>query len=827
MAGTLSDRQKRYVERYHKKLSEKEMARRLNVHRDAVRGYIRSMKKDRPSPTTAMQKVLLVLFGLLLLGLVELGLRAIGYGRASEREDPFVGFEKVYPLYGKKKRSDGRVVYRTNENKLRFFNYQEFPEEKPEGTFRIFCFGGSTTYGRPYTAPTAFSRWLEISLNGMDPSRRYEVINAGGISYASYRIVNLVEEMVGYHPDLFVLYSGHNEFLERRTYRKILEANPVLTRIRVILNKSRIYTLLREGLLRVKGEKMDVQKSLMKDEVDAVLDHIGGLELYKKDEEQKRSTLEHYRYNLEQIVRIARDHDIEVILTNLVSNIRDFSSFKSVHSADLNAEGRIRWDQYYNQGMEQYKSGAIEEALEAFQEALKIDGQYAELYYWIGKCYDALGQYDQAKAHYITAKNLDIAPLRALSEMNGIIEEVGRKYRVPVIDLLSVFEARSEHRLLGDEWFLDHMHPTIEGHQLIADEIVKVLVKKGTVTPSSEWNYRKKRTLYDRAMRSLDRKYYAMRSLNLGKVLLWSGKSREALGPLEEGAKVLTDNPEIYRLLARAYADQGDEERAVAAYQAALKINPDYAEAHNNLGVAYAMQGQYDKAIAEHRAALRVNPNNPDAYNNLGNVFTKIGQYENAIAAYQAALKIEPNIPAVYHNLGTIYAALDQREKALMAYQTALQANPDYPKAYLGLGDLYGRMGEYNRAIDAYQRALKINPDYAAAYNGLGIVYGDLGEYDKAIEAYQAALKINPKYADAYHSLGFFYTKMGHYENAIPAYETALKLDPGMIQAYGNLGLAYLNQGDRSKAKAMFEKVLKLNPGDNRAQRYLRQLQTP
>ena len=53
-----------------------------------------------------------------------------------------------------------------------------------------------------------------------DPSRRWEVINAGGISYASYREAKLVEEIARYQPDLVLVYSGHNEFLEERTYRK-------------------------------------------------------------------------------------------------------------------------------------------------------------------------------------------------------------------------------------------------------------------------------------------------------------------------------------------------------------------------------------------------------------------------------------------------------------------------------------------------------------------------------------------------------------------------------------------------------------------------------
>ena len=40
------------------------------------------------------------------------------------------------------------------------FNLQRFEREKPENNYRIFCLGGSTTYGRPYDDRTSFCGWL-------------------------------------------------------------------------------------------------------------------------------------------------------------------------------------------------------------------------------------------------------------------------------------------------------------------------------------------------------------------------------------------------------------------------------------------------------------------------------------------------------------------------------------------------------------------------------------------------------------------------------------------------------------------------------------------
>ena len=115
----------------------------------------------------------------------------------------------------------------TAANKLGFFNTQTFTQTKPAGTFRIFCVGGSTTYGRPYDDTTSFAGWLRAFLPEADDSRRFEVVNAGGISYASYRVATLMEELIRYEPDLFVIYSGQNEFLENRTYGEILSQSAI------------------------------------------------------------------------------------------------------------------------------------------------------------------------------------------------------------------------------------------------------------------------------------------------------------------------------------------------------------------------------------------------------------------------------------------------------------------------------------------------------------------------------------------------------------------------------------------------------------------------
>ncbi len=201
--------------------------------------------------------------------LVEGGLRLAGVGSTLDREDPFVGFESTIPLFVLDEDDRGRPIYRTADNKRRFFNAQRFLVEKPADSKRVFCLGGSTTYGRPYSDATSFCGWLREAVIVLDPDGQWEVVNAGGISYASYRVAALMDELVGYEPDLFVVYTGHNEFLEERTYSALRDTPAWWRGIDRRLRGLRSYAVV-SRLMR--------PPELLSAEVDAQLDSSIGLD---------------------------------------------------------------------------------------------------------------------------------------------------------------------------------------------------------------------------------------------------------------------------------------------------------------------------------------------------------------------------------------------------------------------------------------------------------------------------------------------------------------------------------------------------------------------
>ena len=240
-----------------------------------------SMSHSNPSNPSRRRKVLFrlaaVALGLIPLLLLELILAAGGWGK-SDFDDPFVTYKSVRPLFSL---SDDGLRYKIHESRLDWFYPDSFAAKKGDDTFRIFCIGESTTGGSPFTIETAYSTWLKLSRDAADPTRNWEVVNCGGISYASYRLSPIFDEILKYEPDLIVIYSGQNEFLEDRTYDHLKDVPDSLIHGYQVASHFRTFNLLRKTYLDFTKDPVHrayENRPVLAEEVDALLEHQGGME---------------------------------------------------------------------------------------------------------------------------------------------------------------------------------------------------------------------------------------------------------------------------------------------------------------------------------------------------------------------------------------------------------------------------------------------------------------------------------------------------------------------------------------------------------------------
>jgi len=586
--------------------------------------------------------------------ILEGGLAVFGVKPALSIADPFVGFGSNIPLFVEEKDNDGQKVLTTASNKINFFNYQQFQRKKSPGTYRIFCVGGSTTYGRPYNDTTSFAGWLRKLLPAADPLKRWEVINAGGISYASYRVASLMEELALYEPDLFIIYSGHNEFLEERTYGTMRNIPDIIKAPAALLARSRTWTAISSALKRLNALPENDQggKTQLSSEVNTMLSHSAGLDRYKRDSALRDKIMTHYQTSLGRMVEIARSAGAEVIFVTPASNLKDSSPFKSQHTDGIVKADELHSEELLTNAIELMQKSEWLEALEPLDKALAIDPEYSELHYRRGKALFALDKHDEAFTDFTKARDNDVCPLRALSPMQRTLAGVARDKRVKLVDFISIIEkqtlAEQGHPIPGREYFLDHVHPTIKGNRILAAELVRAMIEKGIVHPSASWSEQAIANVAFQVEKSLDRKTHAQALVNLARVMNWAGKSEDARRLAGQALESGVEDPEIVAVAAGILATlserQGNIKQALQYFQNALKTAPKSPELHFQIGLLFMNKHtrNFEVAAAHILFASTFWPDQDMVNLTLGLSMAERKRYAPAYTSIREALRLNP-----------------------------------------------------------------------------------------------------------------------------------------------------------------------------------------
>jgi len=495
-------------------------------------------QKQRSRPRELLLRGCAVVFGVLLLIIVESGLRIFNVTPYETLEDPFVGFHGIRPLFVLDKTNKS---YHVAPSLLTFFLPQSFPSQKSPQAFRIFVLGGSTVQGRPYATDTSFSKWLEIALDAARPDRQWEVINCGGVSYASYRLVPIMQELIRYEPDLFILYTGHNEFLEDRTYNDLKVPQSQTMRLYAFVSRLRIFNLL-ENVYREISEKprKNVHRPVLQTEVEALLDYRGGLELYQRNEQWQKDVFAHFASNIQSMAMIAQTAKTPMILMNPVSNLSGNPPFKSLPKNDITKADSLAIEQLRFKAKQEQD---LSRAINYLKQVTALDDQQADYIFEFGTVCQKLGWFNKAKAAFIQAKDLDILPLRMLEPMHKTLFEISRSMDIPIVDARALIEERSQGGIPGNEWLLDHVHPTIAGHQLFAIFLVEELAKQGILVLDSSWPKERDKQ-FTKHLNSLDEQYYLVGKARLKGLRFWAeGRSTRVRGDhIRESAGIGSTN---------------------------------------------------------------------------------------------------------------------------------------------------------------------------------------------------------------------------------------------------------------------------------------------
>lgn len=184
------------------------------------------------------------------------------------------------------------------------------------------------------------------------------------------------------------------------------------------------------------------------------------------------------------------------------------------------------------------------------------------------------------------------------------------------------------------------------------------------------------------------------------------------------------------------------------------------AEIVKNIALIYQQQGQDDKAIAAYEDALAVNPDDVNLVLNKANLYFKLGDKDKFKELMAQASTMAPDNPDLLYNIGVINMEQGNLEEARKAYLKALEVDPKYVNAQLNLSTSY--VNEGNSLIDEMNTLGNSRADNAR-FDELKQKKEDL--FIKGSKILEEALKLNPGNESVLAQLKNLYGALGDNEN--------------------------------------------------------------
>lgn len=233
--------------------------------------------------------------------------------------------------------------------------------------------------------------------------------------------------------------------------------------------------------------------------------------------------------------------------------------------------------------------------------------------------------------------------------------------------------------------------------------------------------------------------------------LLGQDSTTEARTWLNRLERIDPDRPEVVGLKARLLKALDQDAQAVALLQEYARdhaAEPQLAEAANNaamvaLYTSEADAAQYGRMQQQLEDAIERNPGSLSLKFDLANLQTLRGEFAEAEALYTQVLEADEGNAGVLNNLAWVVALQDGREaEALGLIKPAIDANPDDPDLLDTRGFILLEMGNGKAAIADLQAAIAKAPSVALPHFHLAQAYQLIGEQQLARDAFDRAKSV-------------------------------------------------------------------------------------
>ncbi|MCA9398816.1 MAG: tetratricopeptide repeat protein, partial [Candidatus Omnitrophica bacterium] len=170
----------------------------------------------------------------------------------------------------------------------------------------------------------------------------------------------------------------------------------------------------------------------------------------------------------------------------------------------------------------------------------------------------------------------------------------------------------------------------------------------------------------------------------------------------------------------------------IVLFERVVEFEDDFGRGYNLLAKAYYQAGEYEKAVVADRKALDIMKG-----------YLEKSKGTAAEGFYSGFIK------GIHFDLAQYYQALGRIPLTLQNYREAIEIDPNDGIVYNNIATVYLSMGQIEQAFEYLRQSVILTPDNALAWNNLAICYIDRGELDKAEQCFRRALAYDPSLISA------------------------------------------------------------------------------
>lgn len=391
-----------------------------------------------------------------------------------------------------------------------------------------------------------------------------------------------------------------------------------------------------------------------------------------------------------------------------------------------------------------------------FKNAIQIDVNYADAYYYLGLCELGDKDYQKAYAHLVKAETL--AP-----ENLEIKIELGKLYMA----------ARQ----------FDKVKEKVD--EILAADAAN---RQGLLLKTS--------------------------------IYLKNEKFGEAATLLNELKTGDAHEPELYMLLSSLYTKQSESDQSEAILIEGAKKNPGNKSLKIALALYYGQTKNDDKLSAILKDFIEQEPEKDEHKFALADVYWRMGQKDRAIALlYKTIVATDKKEVSSrnYINLAEYFLRLNEKELAEKTLQDGMKRFDKDVDLLLAFSNFYYGNSHADEGLTLLEKGLSFtddneDPGLIRIKNRLAEVHLLNNEKEKATGYIDDVLKASPKNIDALYMESLLFLNEGKFFDAITALRAVIAENPKSVNAYLNLTKSYVMNSQPELAYDTLKRGVNSNP---------------